>query len=943
MRARPGAAAAVLVAMAVASGAAALVYQVVWMRRLVLVFGSTTLATSTVLAAFLGGLAVGAWLWGVVADRRPAAGLAVFGLVEAATGLYALASPWAFGAVDAAYLAAYGPLEARPALLLGVQFALCALVIVPPAALMGGTLPLLVRRLVVPSAGASPGVAVLYGGNTVGAALGAAAATYGLLPALGLGAAVRLAASVNLLIGAAALFLDAWERGRAGARVAAPAAAEAEADRDAAAAAEAGPGMVSPDRALAAGLDPVSAVLVLQAFALSGFAAMTYEVAWARLLALVMGSSVYAFGTLVVVVLAALGAGSALYARVRTGPGGHLAAFGALEVLIAASGAASLLVAPALPYLFLRFFPAFRDAFAWQLVAYVGLAALLAFVPFLLLGATFPAVVGSLGGTLARLGRSIGVAYAANTAGTVLGAFLAGFVLIPAVGLRATVVVGVLASAAAGVVALLLSGLRWPARAALLLPAAAALAVVASLPPWPREVFAAGIGFFASRYADPRALEDEIRALRLLYYRDGVNTTISVDQVGDHLVYRSNGKTDASTFPSDMSTQILLGHLPMLRHPAPREVFVLGLGTGVTAAAVARYPVVRLDILELEPAGVEASRFFDRYNRGVLRDPRARLILSDGRNRLRAASDAYDVIISDPSDLWVAGTGALYTVEFYRDARARLRPGGLMVQWLHTHALRPEDLAVLIASFRAVFPAVEVWAPAYGDLILIGSGTGGWDYRGVARRIAEVPGVADDLRAVGFWHPAALFAARVGGTAEAGRLAAAAPGLNTDDHPRLEFATPRALYAQTIGTIDALLDEVRVAPWPALAGFDPARDLDAHATYLLGFAHASLGRPRAAIPLMERAAAAAPDRPAYLVGLGHQYRAAGRSRDAEDAYARALDLDPNNVEALTALGEVLLEAGRAERALTLAERALRLSPGDTRARELADRARAASR
>jgi spermidine synthase len=900
--------------MAVASGAAALVYQVVWMRRSVLVFGSTTLATSTVLAAFLGGLAI-------------------FGLVEAATGLYALASPWAFGAVDAAYLAAYGPLQAHPALLLGVQFALCVLVIVPPAALMGGTLPLLVRRLVVGAAGAPPGVAVLYGGNTAGAALGAAAATYGLLPALGLSAAVRLAASVNLVIGATALFLDAWERGRAGARVAGHPAAEAGADRLAPA----------PAGTPAGGLDPVTTVLVLQAFALSGFAAITFEVAWARLLALVMGSSVYAFGTLVVVALAALGVGSALYARMRTGPAGHLAALGALEGLIAATGAASLLVAPVLPSLFLRFFPVFRDAFAWQLVAYVGLAALLAFVPFLLLGATFPAAVGSLGGTLARLGRSIGVAYAANTAGTVLGAFLAGFVLIPAVGLRAAVVVGVLASAAAGAVVLLRSGLRWPARAALLLPAAAALAVVTTLPPWPREVFAAGIGFFASRYSDPRALEDEIRALRLLYYRDGVNTTISVDQVGDHLVYRSNGKTDASTFPSDMSTQVLLGHLPMLRHPAPREVFVLGLGTGVTAAAVARYPVARLDILELEPAGVEASRFFDRYNRGVLRDPRARLILSDGRNRLRAAADAYDVIISDPSDLWVAGTGALYTVEFYREVRARLRPGGLLVQWVHTHALRPEDLAVLVASFQAVFPAVEVWAPAYGDLILIGGGTAGWDYRRLARRMAEVPGVAEDLREVGFWHPAALFAAFVGGTAQAGRLAARAPGLNTDDHPRLEFATPRALYAGTIAAIDALLDEVRVPPWPALVGFDPARDLDAHATYLLGFAHASLGRPAAAIPLMERAAAAAPERPAYLVGLGNQYRAAGRPRDAEDAYTRALALDPDDVEALTALGELFLEAGRPERALALAERALRLAPADARARELADRARASSR
>jgi spermidine synthase len=612
-----------LIVLVAVSGAASLVYQVVWMRRLALVFGSTTLATSTVLVAFLGGLALGAWIWGLAADRRPRAALGLFGLVEAGIGLYALVSPWAFGAVEAVYLAAAGPMAHRPSLFVGLQFAMCALVIAPPAMFMGGSVPLLARRLVTAPDEGTPGIGLLYGWNTLGASVGAGLAAYGLLPALGLSGAVLLAASANLLVAAVALLLDARDRSRGVRAVAEPAAGGGVRE-------EPGP-------------DPVTVFVLLQAFGLSGFAVIMYEVAWARLLALTMGSSLYDFGTLVVIMLAGLGLGSAVYARARRSVPAHLAAFALLQCLIGLTAVASLLVAPQLPWLFMRFSPVFRDAFGWQIAAYVVLTALLAFPPALLSGATFPAVIGSLGGALARLGRTFGTAYGANTVGTVLGAFLAGFVFIPALGLRATIVIGVVANLLAGASVLLRTRLSWRKRLPSVLAAATSLALVVTLPPWPREVFAAGIGFFASRFASLEAIEQAIRDLRLLYYKDGINTTISVDQVGDHLVYRSNWKTDASTYPTDMSTQQLLGHLPMLRHPAPQDVFVLGLGTGVTAAAVARYPVQRIDIVELEPAGVEASRFFDRWNRSILNDPRVRLLLADGRNRLRAFADRYDI------------------------------------------------------------------------------------------------------------------------------------------------------------------------------------------------------------------------------------------------------------------------------------------------------------
>ena len=370
----------------------------------------------------------------------------------------------------------------------------------------------------------------------------------------------------------------------------------------------------------------------------------------------------------------------------------------------------------------MRYFPAFREAFDLQVAAHFAVAAVVALVPSLLFGATFPAVIGSFGSSTATgVGRVIGTTYAANTLGTVAGAWLAGFVLIPSIGVRATMIAGIRASVAAGLLAWWSSGEPKLRRLPALGPAVAAVLVILAIPNWPREVFAAGIGFFAPRYGNGETLEEIVGQMQLMYYRDGVSATISVDRTGEALFYRSNGKTDASTQPGDTANQMLLGHIPMLLHPAPQDIFVLGLGTGMTAAAVARYPVKTIDIVEAEPAGIAAARFFDNYTNRVLEDPRVHLIIGDGRNRLLADQKQYDVIISDPSDLWVAGIGSLATLEYYRTVAARLRSGGVFAQWVHTHTLLPEDFDLLAATFHAAFPQTRIWMSAQGDLIFVGT------------------------------------------------------------------------------------------------------------------------------------------------------------------------------------------------------------------------------
>ena len=520
-----------ILGLAAASGAASVMYQIVWMRRLALVFGSTALATSATLVALLGGLAIGGWMWGRVADRRPQSTLIVFAAVQIATGFYGFASLWIFRGVQALYLAAYPLLSGRvltgravaghASLFASAQLLLNALAILAPAILMGGSLPLvgpsleplLGRGVVFDSSGTVDGVGSVYGWSTLGAAAGAAATTYCLLPAIGLASTIALAAALSVLAGAAAVAVHLYERARAVPLNAAvwrtPNVTDDFAGREIA------------DREIA---EREIEFLLLSALAVSAFAATTFAIGWARLLAMVMGSSVYAYSTLVVVVLAGQGIGSVLYGRSRRTVDAHRRRFALLEFVIAFSAALSLIVAPRLPLLFLRFFPLFRDGFGRRIAAHFVAAALVALVPSLLSGATFPAVVGSLGGAADRVGWTIGSAYAANTIGTVVGACLAGFVLMPAVGLHVTFIVAVLATVGVGL------AVWWRARSkgraqglstvAALVPAAAALLIViATLPAWPREVFAAGIGFFAPRYED-EALGNIASGMQLLYYRD---------------------------------------------------------------------------------------------------------------------------------------------------------------------------------------------------------------------------------------------------------------------------------------------------------------------------------------------------------------------------------------------------------------------------------------
>jgi spermidine synthase len=646
---------------------------------------------------------------------------------------------------------------------------------------MGATLPLLAgfaaRRL--PTAGSRAGR--LYAANTAGAVFGAAAAGLVLLPALGVARTNGLAVLLDLLVGAAAIGL-----GRRAVTPAIPV--------------HAGP--APPRRPGSRGRPGASPGFALHAAlltaAVSGAVGLVYEVAWTRALTLVLGSSVYAFTVMLTTVLLGLAAGSFLAARVVDRLRAPGLALGLVQLLTGAAGAATLWGLGELPFLFLALFRSSGGRHDLVLLVELLVAAAVVLLPALGAGAVFPLCVRLAIAGEPVVGRAVGHLAGLNALGAIAGSVLGSFLLLPRTGIRGTLLFAILVNLACALVLLVLLGGR---RRAVVLPLALAapalgLGLIVAAPPWQPRLMTAGVAVYARdlQGLSRREVLEARRRARLRFYEEGLTATVSVEERDGVLSLHLDGKADASTAAVDMATQVLLGHLPVLFHPEPADVLVVGLGSGVTAGSALRHPLRAVTVVELEDAVVRASRLFDAVSGAPLDDPRARLVRSDARHFLRLTRERFDVIVSEPSNPWMSVAAGLFTREFFEAARARLAPGGVMGQWLHLYALEPELLRTVVATFHTVFPTRGLRSAS--DVLLIGAGArSGPTGEAVARRMA-VPPVRDDLARVRVSGLPDLLP-RLLLDVEDVPLFARGAALNTDDNARLEFAAPRSLYADT--------------------------------------------------------------------------------------------------------------------------------------------------
>jgi spermidine synthase len=800
----------IIFALFLLSGCAGLIYEVVWTRELVFVFGGTTYAITTILVGFMSGLGLGSYVAGRFSQRLRQPGR-IYGGLEIAVGLYALLVPILFHAAEPIYRAAYPHLMQAPWLLTAARFCIGFLVLLLPTTCMGATLPILVRYVTDLGQGFGRSVGLLYGINTFGAVLGTMAAGFWLIPAFGLTHTTRVAAALNLLVGSAAIVLL-----RLPVAAATPKRSPAVAHKPTEAAAP--PPMSASTR---------RAVLI--AFALSGFSAMVYQIAWTRALIMSLGSSTYAFTCILTAFILGLAVGSLAAARWVDRWKDPVLIFGALEIVI---GMAVVVIAPMYgraPRIVYAIVTTYRGQYDALLAVEFLLVIAVTFVPTLLMGTIFPLVTRMIATGMNDAGAATGRAYAVNTLGTIAGSFLAGFVMIRSevLGVQGAIIAAAALNAVVGAALVLLS--RPPTAGAW---ARRAVGATASVLLVPTVAIAAGqwdLGMMLTApfygRTDPLTVS---QARRVIYYGEGVDLTVAVAQtIGfeDAITLSVNGKADASTDMADMVTQLLLGHIPASLVEDGRDAGVIGLGSGMTLGAIACYPSYEhLDCVEISDDVIKAAACFAPYNRQILTaDPRVRMIRADGRNHLLLTDRKYDLIVSEPSNPWMSGVANLFTREFFSICRDRLRNRGRLCVWLHSYMMSVADFQMVIHTLSAVFKDVSIWQLSGTDYLLVASRE---PQRialdGVLRRFAT-PAVREDLFRIGIANAGQVLGRFITSGRSLRDWVAAAP-VHTDDNARLEFSAPRRMYSGESEAIAESLSRHQCAPFDVLLA--PSTDGD---------------------------------------------------------------------------------------------------------------------
>ena len=755
---------ALLAVLVFLSGAASLVYEVLWLKELGLLFGSTAYAASTTLAVFFLGLAVGGAVFGRLSPRLRSP-LRTYAWLELGIAASAVAYFLLLAIYFRLYTPLYDALADRPAAFNAARIALATLALLPPAALMGGTLPVLGQHLVRRPDELGRIGSFLYAVNTLGAAAGAFLAGFVLPLALGFDRAYLLAMAVNVAVAALA-----WRLAGAAEARAAPAPVQpADHQRSQR------PGKVPRGRPAVPTADTACPAWLLATVAcLSGAFALGLEVLWTRMFAQVLQNSVYTFSIILVVFLAALATGSAIanrLCRVRAAPGQ------VLWLLLTLSG----LGVAVIPFGFHDLTGGLGTLVTgdgWLLYVFSIFAntALLLFVPAALLGSAFPYLLRAAEGSRAEPGAIIGTLNALNTGGAVVGSLTAGFVLLGSIGLWNSMrlfAFGYL------VLALAACWTGWRTRGARLLPAAATIGAVVLL----------GTLVDASRLPVVNINTD--RGERLLETWEGPDGVVAVvERPGNRRIKVNNFYTLGGTASMEHEQNQAL--LPLMTHPRPRAVFLLGLGTGITAGAALRHPVERLLVCEIAADVIAASAaWFDVPSGGLFHDPRATVRACDARNHLLGTTERFDAIIADLFVPWRAGVGNLYSREHFQASRERLTPGGLFVQWLPLYQLSRSEFEVVARTMLTVFEQVTVWRGSFAAerpvLALIGAA-------GPTTLDPDVIDLNGQYLSGGRPLPPSTSIA-VTLPFYAGNLSAAdgliPPGpINTDDRPLVEYLTP---------------------------------------------------------------------------------------------------------------------------------------------------------
>jgi spermidine synthase len=760
------------------SGACALIYEIAWTRMLTLVFGNTTFAVSTILSSFMMGLAIGSYFYGRYIDRKGAP-IRTYGFMELGIALFAISFPALILLLTKQNILLSQLFSSYPLALRALQISIYFTILLVPASLMGATFPVVGKFVVERFSTLGARLGMLYAVNTLGAVSGCLIAGFLLIKHLGLDATTYVAAAANTAIALAAFRLSAWV-GEGPSRSPSAAAAGR-------ASGEGGLGSIYSERV---------AGYTAFGFGISGFCALAYQVLWMRILVFFTGVTTYAFSAMLATFLTGIALGSLLMMRLidsrrdlvrwlatcQFGIGAfaylsiafleHRTEFGFDRLLRAELG-------------FGFGMGASWATFLWQLF---GNSVLIMAIPTLLMGASFPLAGRICARSVATTGESIGGIYSVNSLGSALGSLVAGFAIVPWLGMER----GIAAVALLNMLVAVFLSLHAPTPARGHRYGVVALSVCLGL-------FAIQKTFLApSTLLRDVLLEDVRRAIPGHWsaerHSEGLTSTVTVLRNGTggprYLYLDAFESAGTSSTYKYMS---LLGHLPMLLHQDPKEVLVIAFGTGTTSGAVAMHEFERLDVVEIESAVLDSASLFAAVNRNVLEDPRTRTIIDDGRNHVLTTKQRYDVITLEPLLPYFPAAVHLYTRDFYELSLARLKPGGVVCQWLPNHSQSLADFKELLTAFVEAFPYAYVW-DIEGASAFIGSNEAlALDLAKLRQGIARSR-VRADLDQVRFGSAESLLSHLIV-EGEAARRFAGPSRPVTDDRPSVEFfSVPRKRF-----------------------------------------------------------------------------------------------------------------------------------------------------
>lgn len=809
------------------SGITGLVYEVAWTRMFTVVFGNTVQAASTVLAAYMGGLALGSLLIGRRADwfSRP---VLTYGALEVSIGLYVVVVPLIVGHLTGLYAAVFQAFGQQPLPVTALRFLLSFAVLLVPTTLMGATLPVLSKFAGREFSKIGTAIGSLYALNTFGAVAGSFLTGFVLLETIGVSRSLWLAASVGIAIGAVAIVAGrrcpesatAPDGSVAGERPdRAPAGQDLGAKEPRASALR--PKEVPSGRAQdASSLDRYASHVVLISYAISGAAALAYEVLYTKVLIFSLGLTVHAFTIMLTTFLVGLAVGSFVTARFADRLRRPIVALAVVEMLIGATVFASIYFLGRLDLT--HRYLAITDSGGSSLLRLRGAdflqSATVMLVPTLLMGAAFP-IVARIYARRNVVSLSIGRLYFFNTAGAVAGSLLAGFLLVPWIGSARSIALFASVNIAVGV--LLLSA-------------------VLRRRPWQYAAAVAVLGIVGATYLTNPAVFAKTFNIKqpgsqLLYFKEGASGTVTVHRYPDFDLLATDGVDVAGTSLMLRVTQKLQGHLPVLLARKTERVAQIGLGSGETLHILDLHNVGRIDGIEICKDVIPAARrFFSAINLGVFDRPNVHTIIMDGKNYVLLSKQQYDIIMTDSVYPGSGGASALYTYDHFLRVRDRLNPGGIASCWLPLD-INKRDLRMALKAFSDVFPDMTVWF-CYQALsqhaLLVGRKDGDVriDLGAFARAYAD-PTLRDDLSSILLDDPFALAAAFLAdGSAVKKFCGDCEP--NTDDHPILEFGIARrgiskSFLAENLRDLLALRpDPLRFVDNVSASGLDSAYVMD---------------------------------------------------------------------------------------------------------------------